>query len=115
MERELALWNNKGTTVTTGFRGLSGLGIVRDTWHPRRLLRWICDKGAANFAFPVDAKIGIETEANECSYETASGELIPDHGGLCVQGTTECGNGLSFRGRKADVQTLSDQRKQSSQ
>ena len=32
-------------------------------------------------ALPLDAKIGTETEANACSYKTASGKLIPDHGG----------------------------------
>ena len=34
--------------------------------------------GAAISAFPLDAKIGSETEANECSYKTGSEELISD-------------------------------------
>ena len=42
------------------------------------------DTIAAISAFPLDAKIGTETEAIECSYKTASGELILDHGVLCV-------------------------------
>ena len=41
--------------------------------------------------------------ANECSNKTAPGELISDHGGLCVQGTTEYGCEVTFPGRKADV------------
>ena len=53
--------------------------------------------------FPPDAKIGTETQANECSYKTASGELISDRGRLRVQGTTEYGYGLTFQDRKADV------------
>ena len=106
-----ALWNKEGTTAATGSCELSGYG----TWHPERLLRWIHDTGAANSTFPQDAKIGTETESNECSYETVSGELIPDHGGLCVQGTTEYGYQVTFRGRKADVRTHSDQRKLKSQ
>ena len=59
--------------------------------------------GAAISAFPPDAKIGAETEANECHCKTASWELISDRGGLRVQGTTECGYGITFQGRKADV------------
>ena len=35
-------------------------------------LRWTCDTGAAISAFPVDAKIGTETQAKKCSYKTAS-------------------------------------------
>ena len=42
-------------------------------------------------------------EANECSYKTASGELISVRGGLRVQGTTAYGYGVTFRGRKADT------------
>ena len=66
-------------------------------------LRWTYDTGAAISAFPLDAKIGTETQANDCSYKTASGELITDHGGLRVQGTTEYGCGETFQGRNADV------------
>ena len=67
------------------------------------LLRWTYDTGAAIPAFPLDATIGTETQANECSYKTASGELIFDRGGLRVQGTTEKGYGMMFQGRKADI------------
>ena len=70
---------------------------------PEGWLRWTYDTGAAISAFPLDAKTGTATEANECSYTTASAELIPNHGGLCVQGTTEDGCGVTFRVRKADV------------
>ena len=35
--------------------------------------------------------------------ELLQGELISDRGGLCVQGTAECGYGVTFEGRKADV------------
>ena len=45
-------------------------------------------------------------EANWCSCTTASGELIPDHGGLRVKGTTEYGYEVAFRGRKTDVHTI---------
>ena len=47
--------------------------------------------------------MGMATEANGANYKTASGELFPYHGGLCVQATTKYGHGVTFRGRKADV------------
>ena len=65
-------------------------------------LRWTYDTGAAISAFPLGAKIGTETQKNECSYKIASGELISDRGGLRVQRTTEHGNGVTFQGREAD-------------
>ena len=61
------------------------------------------NRGAAISSFPLDARIGTETQANDCSYKTASGELISDRGGLRVQGTTEYGYGVTFQGKKADV------------
>ena len=61
------------------------------------------DTGAAISASPLDAKIGTETQANECSYKTASGELISARGGLRVQGKKEYWYGVTFQGRKADV------------
>ena len=61
-------------------------------------LRWTYDTGAAISAFPLDARIGTETKAHDCSYK-----LISDRGGLPVQGTTEYGFGVTFQGRKADV------------
>ena len=66
-------------------------------------MRWTYDTGAAISAFPLDARIGTETQANDCSYKTASGELISDRGGLRAQGTNEHGYGVTFQGRKADV------------
>ena len=36
-------------------------------------------------AFPLDAKIGTETQTNECSYKAASSERNSDRGGLRVQ------------------------------
>ena len=48
-------------------------------------------------------KIGIETEADGTTYKIASGEPIPDHGGLCRKGTTGYGHGVTFRRRNADV------------
>ena len=51
--------------------------------------------------FPLDTRIGTETQANDYSYITASGELISDRGCLRVQGTTEYGDGVTFQGRKA--------------
>ena len=66
-------------------------------------LRWTYDTGATISAFPVDAKIDTETQSNECSCKTASGELISDRGGLRVQGTTEYGYGVIIQARKADV------------
>ena len=41
-------------------------------------LRWTYDTGAAISAFPLDARFGTETQANDCSYKTASGELWSD-------------------------------------
>ena len=70
---------------------------------PEGWLRWTYGTGAAISAFPLDAKIGTETQANECSYKSASGDLISDGGGLRVKGTTEYGCGVTFQGRKADV------------
>ena len=66
-------------------------------------LRWTFDTVGTISAFPLDARIGKETQANDCSYTTASCELISDRGGLRAQGTTEYGCGVAFRGRKADV------------
>ena len=50
-------------------------------------LRWTYGTGAAISAFPLDARIGTETQAKDCSYKTATGELISDRGGLRVQAT----------------------------
>ena len=44
-------------------------------------------------AFPLDARIGTETQANECSNTAVSGELMSDRGALFVL----------YHGRKADV------------
>ncbi len=52
-------------------------------------MRFTYDTGAAVTAFPLDARMGEETEANEATYKTASGEIIKDQGGLKVQGATE--------------------------
>ena len=71
--------------------------------HPEGWLRW---------AFPLDEEIGTATQVNECSYKADSGELISGRGGLRVQGTTEYWNGVTFHGRKADVdKTLISARK----
>ena len=66
-------------------------------------MRWAYNTGAGISAFPLDAEIGTETQANECSFKTAPGELIFDRGGLRMQGTSECGYGVTLQGRKADV------------
>ena len=66
-------------------------------------MRWTYDAGAAITAFPLDARMGTETEPNEASYKTASGELIPDRGGLRVQGVSESVRSVVLDGRKADV------------
>ena len=54
-------------------------------------MRWTYDTVASISAFSLDAKIGTETEANECSYKNyflgTSG-----FGGLSVPGTTEYGS-----------------------
>ena len=47
--------------------------------------------------------IGTERKANECSYKTASGELISARGALRVQGKKEYWYGVTFQGRKAHV------------
>ena len=67
---------------------------------PEGWLTWTHDTGASTSAFPLDARIGTDTQANECSYKTASGELISDR--VRVQGTTEYGYGMTDQGRKAD-------------
>ena len=72
---------------------------------PEGWLTWTCDFGGVISALPLGAKIGTETQANDCSCKTDCGKLISDHGGLCVQGTTEYGYGVTFHGRKADVHT----------
>ena len=66
-------------------------------------LRWAYDRGAAISAFPMDAKFGTETLANDRSDKTASSELISDRGGMRGQGTTGYGCGVTFQGKKADV------------
>ena len=71
--------------------------------NPEGCLRWTYDTGAAISAFPLDAMVGAETEGNECCYKKSCGELIPDHGGFCVQGMTECGYGVTLRGKHAAV------------
>ena len=77
---------------------------VRSTHlDPEGCLRWTYDTGAAISIFPLDARIGTKTQANDCSYKTAAGELISDRGGLRVQGTSEHGNGVTFQGWKVDV------------
>ena len=40
----------------------------------------ILTKGVAISTFTLDAKIVVETEANDANNKTASGELISDHG-----------------------------------
>ena len=56
---------------------------------PEGWLRCTYDTGAAISAFPLDAKIVTETEANRCLYKTASRERSSDHSGLCLQKTSE--------------------------
>ena len=85
-----------------GFEGAAG-AFHSPHLDPEGWLRWTYDTGAAITAFPVDARIGIETEPNAASYKTASGELIPDQGGLRVQGLSESGRDVTLEGRKADV------------
>ena len=108
--KEWALWNKETklhwSTPATDSCDLSGLGIVGNSWQitalgPRRLVEMDIRHGCGDF--PPDEKIGTETQANECSYKTASGELTSDRGRLPVQGTTEYGYGLTCQGRKADV------------
>ncbi len=70
---------------------------------PDGWLKFTYDTGAAITAFPLDAKIGEETEANDMNYKTASGELIPDQGGLKIKALTEAQHPLTMNGRKADV------------
>ena len=60
--------------------------FVSNTWQItalglRRFVDMTHDTGAAISAFPLDAKICTETEANACTYKAASGELNHAHGG----------------------------------
>ena len=59
-------------------------------------------EGCLRWTHALNARIGTETQANDCSDKTASGELISDRGGFCVQGTTEYGYGVTFQGTTAD-------------
>ena len=74
------------------------LHLDHESW-----LRWTFDTSAAISAFPLDARIGRESIANDCSYNTVSCELISDRGGPRVQRTILYGYGVTFQGRKADV------------
>jgi hypothetical protein len=69
-------------------------------------LKFTYDTGAAVTAFPLDAKMGEETEPNESTYRTASGEIIPDKGGLKLQATTEARHPVTLNGRRADVHKI---------
>ena len=60
-------------------------------------LRWTYDTGVPILAFPLGAKMGTQTQANECSYKTATGELISNRGGLRAQGTAAYGFGVFFK------------------
>ena len=91
-----------GTTAATSSHELSAPHLASFE-KPGGNSTWTYDTGAAVSAIPRDANIGTETEATECSYKTASGDFIPDNGGLCVQGTTEHGYRVTFRGGKSDV------------
>ena len=62
-ETKLQLWTSRNRPLA------SSLDLDSED-----LLLWTYDTGAA--------KIGTETETNECSYKIASGKLIPDCGGL---------------------------------
>ena len=103
-----------GTTAAASSCEVSRLGatLVRspDPDH-EGWLRWTYDTSAAILAFPLDARIGTETQANDCSHKTAPGELISCRGGLCVRGTTEYGCPVEESRRTQN----SDQRERSSQ
>ena len=100
-ENKLQWWNQNRSQLLRApltWRRLKLLSLDHEGW-----LTWTYDTGAAIWAFPLGARIGTETQANDCSYKTASRELITDRGGLRVQGTSEYGYGVTFQGWKADV------------
>ena len=59
--------------------------------------------GCGDFGNSTECKYRHRNGGERMQLQTVSGELSPDHVGLCVQGTTEYGYGVTFRGRKADV------------
>ena len=67
------------------------------------------DTGAAVTAIPSKLRetLGLEPDAAHTrSYKTASGELLPDEGGVLLKGFSDGGQGRSFTGRLVNVHRL---------
>ena len=118
--KQRARWNSENHSRNRFLRALWDLAscetpVRSPHLDPEGWLRWTYDTGFAISAFPLDARIGTETQANECSYTTASGELISDRGGMRLQGMTEYRYEVTHQDRKANVPKNSDEREQGSQ
>ena len=63
------------------------------------------DTGAAVTAIPksLSPYVEFKSEANQNNYKTASGELLPDEGGVLLKGFTPDWGGRSIEGRMVDV------------
>ena len=63
------------------------------------------DTGAAVTAIPksLSSYVEFKSEANQNNYKTASGELLPDEGGVLLKGFTPNWGGRSIEGRMVDV------------
>ena len=88
-ETKLQLWNNSHNRLSRAlqtWRRLKKLGVHRT---------WTYDTGAAISAFPLDAMIGTETDANEMWLQNCFWGIHPPPWRLvCVQGTTDDGYGV---------------------
>ena len=82
------------------------LGASQNCLDDQGWMKFTYDTGAAVTAFPLNATVGEETEANGATYRTASGEIIEDRGGLKVSGSTEAHHPITLSGRRADVHKI---------
>jgi len=87
-------------------RDLGGFGLATSELELGALdgwLRFTHDTGAAETAFPGSTPGQRSVPNPLASYKTASGEIIPDEGGLVVSGWSELGGNLRLSGRCAAV------------
>ena len=77
--------------------------VISPQLDPEGSLRWTYDIGAAIQHFHWMQRLKQNRTRMNAAPETATGELISNRGGLRVQQTSECGCGVTFQGKKADV------------
>ena len=72
-ENKLQWWNHSRSQLLASSLDLASIETPVRSPHPDHegWLRWTCGTGAAISAFPLDARIGTETQANDCGYKTA--------------------------------------------